>query len=181
MQIKDQWKRPRDWKVVAGVGAVAALGITGLVIANPADGSMPASISLEERARIAETRIGQPIPPVEDVIDLSQFGDDLSSPFDDDSPEIAATGGDDSADGAAPSDAPAPPPGSSAADDSPAPAPPPAAGSPDDSPAPAPPPASSSPEDSPPPGGDDSGDDSAPSRGGGGGGRDDSGDFSQDS
>ncbi|MDQ3781315.1 MAG: hypothetical protein M3349_00050, partial [Actinomycetota bacterium] len=141
MQIKDQWKRPRDWKVVAGVGAVAALGITGLVIANPADGSVPASISLEERARIAETRIGQPIPPIEDVIDLSRFGDDLSSPFDDDSPGIADTGGDDSADGAASADAPAPPPSSSAADGSP-----------------------------PPGGGDDSGDDGAPSRGGGGGG-----------
>ncbi len=55
MQTKNQWKRPRDWKVVAGAGAVAALGITGLVLANPADGTVPDAISLEERATIAET------------------------------------------------------------------------------------------------------------------------------
>ncbi len=156
MQIKNQWKRPRDWKVVAGVGAVAALGITGLVIANPADGSVPTSISLEERARIAETGIGQPIPPIDDVVDLSQFGDDLNSPFDDASPAIAATGDDDSTNVATTADAPAPPP--------------PPADSPDDSPATPAPRAAASP------------DDSAPARGGGGGGGggDDSGDFSQD-
>jgi len=163
MQIKNQWKRPRDWKVVAGAGAVAALGITGLVLANPADGTVPDAISLEDRARIAETTVPRPLP-LTGIINLSDLEGDLDSPFDDnggdtvtdddDSPDDSTpvgTGGDDD-------DSP---------DDS---VPTTGGGDDDDSP-------DDSPEPSPAPGGgdDDSPDDSRRAPGGGG---DDSADSS---
>ncbi len=175
MQIKDQWKRPRDWKVVAGVGAVAALGITGLLLANPADGSLPRHISLEERARIAETRVNQPIPPVENVIDLSRLGDETSSPFGDLGPGAPVTGGDDSPESGSPDDGPAAPSAGDADSDDDSAAPSPGDTDPPDDDSPE----VSSPDDGPaPPGdGDDSPDDSSPARGGGGG--DDSDDDSQ--
>jgi hypothetical protein len=180
MQIKNQWKRPRDWKVVTGAGAVAALGITGLVLASPADGLPPGSISLEEKAQIAEATVPRPLPG-NGIVDLSYLGDDLDSPFDDGT-RNRVTGGDDS-----PDDSPAP--GAGGGDDSPDDSPAPGAGGGDDSPDDSPVPGAGggggddSPDDSPVPGaggGDDSPDDS-PAPGGGGGGGDDSGDDSQDS
>jgi hypothetical protein len=80
VQLRDQWKRPRDWKVIAGASALAALGVTGLVLVNPVDGSVPEPISLEERARVDEASIPASLPP-NGVIDLTDGRDDSDSPL----------------------------------------------------------------------------------------------------
>lgn len=164
MQTRNQWKRPRDWKVVAGVAAAATLGITGLALASPDDGSVPDAITLEDQASVVDVSIPDSLPPVS-VVDLTD-DTDLDSPFDDspiqDSPDDSPPGptttlADDSP---SPDDSPPAPSTTAAtvADDSP---------SPDDSPAAPTTPItvaddSPSPDDSPPAppsgGGDDSDD-----------------------
>ncbi len=125
MQIKDQWKQPRNWKVIAGAGTLAAVGITGLALAGPiaadADDDV---IELEERAQITQTTVRAPLP-ADGIIDRADLSDDRDSPFDD-APRRGA-GADDSP----ASDSPSPD-----SPDSPAPAAPPpdAPDSPDPSP-----------------------------------------------
>jgi hypothetical protein len=98
VQLKHQWKRPRDWKVAAGAGAVAALGLTGLVLADPAGGSIPDAITLEERSRITATSITIP-PPPNRIVDLTGGGADLDSPLVRDTPDDADLSADSQAPG----------------------------------------------------------------------------------
>jgi hypothetical protein len=82
MQIKDQWKYPRNWKVVTGAGALAAVGLAGFALTGPmAANADEDGIMLEERAQVNQTTIRAPLP-ANGVVDLSDF-DDNDSPFDD--------------------------------------------------------------------------------------------------
>ncbi len=83
MQIKNQWKQPRNWKVIAGAGSLAAVGIAGLTLAGPiaADADDDA-IELEERARLTQTTVRAPLP-ADGIIDRADLSDDRDSPFDD--------------------------------------------------------------------------------------------------
>jgi hypothetical protein len=56
MKMKEQWKGPRKWKIVAGVGTAAALGVTGMALAGPGDASgVPAPITLERQVTTSES------------------------------------------------------------------------------------------------------------------------------
>lgn len=128
MQTKEQIK---NWKVVASVATVAALGVSGLAIASPSDADTPPPIEVQDQRTgeaFTSTTIGQfevvPGPS------FSPNSDSLDSPL--------ASAGLDS------------PALDSASVDSPAPAPAPAVDSPSaDSPAPAPAPDDSPSVDSP--------------------------------
>ena len=147
MQTKEQIK---NWKVVASVATVAALGVSGLAIASPSDADTPPPIEVQDQ-RAGETLTSTTIGQFEVVPGpaFSPGSDSLDSPLasaDIDSPAVDSA----SVDSPAPAPAPAP-----TADDSPA------VDSPSaDSPAPAPAPAPD-PDDSPSvdsPGSADSGD-----------------------
>jgi hypothetical protein len=85
MQIKDQWKYPRNWKVVTGAGALAAVGLAGFALTGPiAANADEDGIVLEERAQVTQTTIRAPLP-ANGVVDLSDL-DDNDSPFDDNAP-----------------------------------------------------------------------------------------------
>jgi hypothetical protein len=138
MQTKEQIK---NWKLVASVATVAALGVTGLAIASPSDADTPPPIEVQDQRTgeaFTSTTIGQfevvPGPS------FSPNSDSLDSP-------LASAGLDSPALDSASVDSPAPAPAPTA-DDSPV-ADSPAADSPSaDSPAPAPAPAPA-PDDSP--------------------------------
>jgi len=142
MQTKEQIK---NWKVVASVATVAALGVSGLAIASPSDADTPPPIEVQDQ-RTGETLTSTTIGRFEVVPgpSFSPGSDSLDSPLASaglDSPAVDSA----SVDSPAPTPAPAPTAGDSPAD-SPA-ADSPAVDSPSpDSPAPAPAPA---PDDSP--------------------------------
>lgn len=52
MQLKDQWKKGKDWKVVTAVAAVSALGISGFALAEPGGTSEPDSIELVDQQSV---------------------------------------------------------------------------------------------------------------------------------
>ena len=55
MQMRDEWKRARKWKVAAGVGTAAALGLAGVAFASPADVTgAPSPITLQREVVAAE-------------------------------------------------------------------------------------------------------------------------------
>lgn len=55
MQLKNQNGKQRDWKVVAAITAASAIGLSGLALANPGDGSdAPDPIRLRDRTEITE-------------------------------------------------------------------------------------------------------------------------------
>jgi hypothetical protein len=70
MQIREQWKESRNWKLVTGAAAAATLGLGALVIAMPGGADQaPPSISLDERAEVGgEATAGGFVP-----FDLSTF------------------------------------------------------------------------------------------------------------
>jgi hypothetical protein len=102
MQIKDQWKHPRNWKVVTGAGALAAVGLAGLALTAPiAADADDNGIELQERAQVTQTTIRAPLP-ANGVVDLSDL-DDNDSPFDDNGRRVGGAGdGNDSADDSPP-------------------------------------------------------------------------------
>jgi hypothetical protein len=85
MQTRDQGERRRDWKVIATIATVSALGISGLALADSSDRSdTPGSIDLEDRITITEVTT-----PKSTATTLADLGldvatlDSASSPFDD--------------------------------------------------------------------------------------------------
>ena len=129
MQTKEQIK---NWKVVASVATVAALGVSGLAIASPSDADIPPPIEVQDQRTgesFTSTTIGQ-----FEVVPGPSFSPNLGSL---DSP-LASAGLDSPTLDSASIDSPAPAPAPTADDspavdspsaDSPAPAP-----APDDSP-----------------------------------------------
>jgi hypothetical protein len=145
MQTKEQIK---NWKVVASVATVAALGVTGLAIASPSDADTPPPIEVQDQRTgegFTTTTIGQfevvPGPsfsPNSDSLDspLASAGLDspaldsasvdspapapAPAPTADDSPGVDSPAADSpSADSTAPPPAPAPAPDDSPSVDSP--------------------------------------------------------------
>ncbi len=56
MQTNGQWKRPKKWKVIAGVGTGAALGFAGIAFAGSEDMSgVPAPITLQRQVLAGES------------------------------------------------------------------------------------------------------------------------------
>ncbi|HEU4319829.1 MAG TPA: hypothetical protein VFS66_07070 [Acidimicrobiia bacterium] len=152
MQTKEQ---ARNWKVVASVATVAALGVSGLAVASPSNPSeAPPPIEIQDTRQAPGTTLQQsdrtgfeivPSPTID-------FNDSLDTPLA--SADLGVS--DDQA--GSPQDSPDPAPAPAAVDDS--------GDSPQDSPDPAPAPAAvddsvDTPQDSPDPA--SSGDDSADS------------------
>ena len=93
MQTKEQGRRPRNWKVVAAIATASALGVSGLALAGPEDGSDdPDPIKLSDKTSITEVTVAKSTSTT-----LANLGidvdtlDSASSPFDDSaaSPEPA--------------------------------------------------------------------------------------------
>ena len=61
MQMRDEWKRARKWKVAAGVGTAAALGLAGVAFASPADVTgAPTPITLQREVIATEAPLSTP-------------------------------------------------------------------------------------------------------------------------
>jgi hypothetical protein len=56
MQMKNQGKIPKKWKIVAGIGTAAALGVTGIAFAGSGGvAGVPAPITLQSQAGTSES------------------------------------------------------------------------------------------------------------------------------
>jgi len=88
MQTPDQGKRPKDWKVVAAIATASALGISGLALAGPGEGSdIPDPIHLKDQTTVTEVTPSS-FPTTTStsgvgVREASGSGNSLDSPFDD--------------------------------------------------------------------------------------------------
>jgi len=124
MQTREQMK---NWKVVASVATVAALGVSGLAIANPGDAtSTPSPIEIEDRRQNSDVTFtsttqsrfeivpGHSVSPGDDSLDTPLASANLDSPDrqseDADSPEVADSpdSGDSPDSVSAPADSPDP-------------------------------------------------------------------------
>ncbi len=54
MQIKEQWKASKNWKVVTGVATAATLSLGAIAVAAPGSSDVPSSINLSDRANVSE-------------------------------------------------------------------------------------------------------------------------------
>lgn len=126
MQTKEQIK---NWKVVASVATVAALGVSGLAIASPNDADTPPPIEIQDQrtdATVTPTTLGQlevvPGPafsPGAGSLDSPLASANLDSPDVSDSP-AAPVANDSPASVDTPASAPAPAPANDSPADSPA-------------------------------------------------------------
>lgn len=92
MQIRSMYRRPGNWKALAGVAAAGTIGLGGLALADPGWADTPPPITLTDiEAVTTSVPAGSPGPT---ILILS----DLDSPFADDSPEPGTTGAGESAD-----------------------------------------------------------------------------------
>jgi hypothetical protein len=87
MQTRDQQtKRSKDWKVVAALTAVSALGVSGLALAGSSDGpSNPDPIDLRDRTAITSVTTPSAVPTTIAQLLEASADSQLStdSPFDD--------------------------------------------------------------------------------------------------
>lgn len=131
MQTRDQHgKRPKDWKVIAAVATASALGLSGLALAGPSDGSAdPDPINLRDRTSITEVTTVSSVPTTLAGLFDASADSSLGSPFDDVASISVASVSADSPD--APSPAVASPASADSPDASPPPPPPASVDSPD--------------------------------------------------
>jgi len=54
MQIKEQWKGSKNWKLVTGVATAATLGFGAIAVAAPGSDSVPQSIDLNDRTVVSD-------------------------------------------------------------------------------------------------------------------------------
>jgi hypothetical protein len=50
MQIKEQWKGSKNWKLITGVATAATLGLGAIAVAAPGANDVPETINLNDRA-----------------------------------------------------------------------------------------------------------------------------------
>lgn len=78
MQTKEQWKKPKDWKVVTAVATASALGLSGLALAGPGDSPEPEAIDLMDRRSVDTVTGTSQVPTTVDQA-LSQVMDSVVS------------------------------------------------------------------------------------------------------
>ena len=130
MQTRDQQsKRPRDWRVIAAVATVSALGVSGLALAGPSDESgEPDPINLSDRTSITQLTTPSSVPTtIAQMLADSAASQGVESPFDDPATLSAASAASAASAVSAVSAASPAAVASPASADSPAPAPAPAA------------------------------------------------------
>ena len=108
MQLKSQTGKARDWKVIAAVATVSALGVSGLALADTGGSEgAPDAINLRDRAEISqlnsqvETPSSEFPPLVFSVESTDNSPLDNNSPTTDslaESPDVASVSADDSPD-----------------------------------------------------------------------------------
>ncbi|MGI5939789.1 MAG: hypothetical protein ACOX8V_03740 [Thermoleophilia bacterium] len=55
MSLKDKFKQPKNWKIIAGVGTAAVLGLGGIALANSSDvSSVPSPIQLQNQTQATQ-------------------------------------------------------------------------------------------------------------------------------
>lgn len=54
MQIKEQWKGSKNWKLVTGVATAATLGLGAIAVAAPGSNEVPEAINLNDRAIVSD-------------------------------------------------------------------------------------------------------------------------------
>ena len=54
MQMKNQWKGSKNWKLVTGVATAATLGFGAIAVAAPSADDLPHAINLNDRAIVSE-------------------------------------------------------------------------------------------------------------------------------
>lgn len=54
MQIKEQWKGSKNWKMITGVATAATLGFGAIAGAAPASNDVPNTINLNDRAAVSD-------------------------------------------------------------------------------------------------------------------------------
>ena len=54
MQIKEQWKASKNWKVVTGVATAATLSLGAIAVAAPGSDVIPSPINLSDRSNVSE-------------------------------------------------------------------------------------------------------------------------------
>lgn len=54
MQMKNQWKGSKNWKIVTGVATAATLGFGAVAVAAPGADDVPHAINLNDRAIVSE-------------------------------------------------------------------------------------------------------------------------------
>lgn len=78
MQTKEQWKKPKDWKVVTAVATASALGLSGLALAGPGDSPETEAIDLVDRRAVDTVAGTSQVPTTVDQA-LSQVMDSVAS------------------------------------------------------------------------------------------------------
>ena len=54
MQLKDQWKGSKNWKLITGVATAATLGFGAIAVAAPGSNDLPQTIDLNDRVAITD-------------------------------------------------------------------------------------------------------------------------------
>lgn len=54
MQLKDQWKGSKNWKLITGVATAATLGFGAIAVAAPGSNDVPQTIDLNDRVAITD-------------------------------------------------------------------------------------------------------------------------------
>ncbi len=88
MQLKDQLKQPRNWKVVGTMAVSAALGVSGLALAVPGGSNDVDSINLQDSANLDQVTSTTAVPSTEALI-----FEDLASPLQVQPPSTTRAGG----------------------------------------------------------------------------------------
>lgn len=54
MQLKNQWKGSKNWKLITGVATAATLGFGAIAVAAPGSNDLPQSIDLNDRVAVTD-------------------------------------------------------------------------------------------------------------------------------
>ena len=54
MQLKDQWKGSKNWKLITGVATAATLGFGAIAVASPGSSDLPQTIDLNDRVAVTD-------------------------------------------------------------------------------------------------------------------------------